>query len=90
MKFVSVCVYSPGDSEEEDMGFLEVSVTDMKHPLPELGPMPEGLSPQQVSAGTVAWATFNVRAAPYPKEGGASSKMAFVLNEAPELMFLFC
>ncbi|XP_060115011.1 rho guanine nucleotide exchange factor 10-like protein isoform X4 [Heteronotia binoei] len=37
-----------GDSEEEDMGFLEVSVTDMKHPLPELGPMPEGLSPQQV------------------------------------------
>ncbi|XP_054857417.1 rho guanine nucleotide exchange factor 10-like protein isoform X2 [Eublepharis macularius] len=37
-----------GDSEEEEMGFLEVSVTDMKHPLPELGPMPEGLSPQQV------------------------------------------
>nr|XP_056721573.1 rho guanine nucleotide exchange factor 10-like protein isoform X1 [Euleptes europaea] len=38
----------PGESEEEDMGFLEVSVTDMKDPLPELGPMPEGLSPQQV------------------------------------------
>ncbi|XP_048374789.1 rho guanine nucleotide exchange factor 10-like protein isoform X3 [Sphaerodactylus townsendi] len=38
----------PGDSEEEEMGFLEVSVTDMKQPLPELGPMPEGLSPQQV------------------------------------------
>ncbi|XP_048374788.1 rho guanine nucleotide exchange factor 10-like protein isoform X2 [Sphaerodactylus townsendi] len=37
-----------GDSEEEEMGFLEVSVTDMKQPLPELGPMPEGLSPQQV------------------------------------------
>ncbi|XP_044277197.1 rho guanine nucleotide exchange factor 10-like protein isoform X2 [Varanus komodoensis] len=36
------------DSEEEDMGFLEVPVTDMKQPLPELGPMPEGLTPQQV------------------------------------------
>ncbi|XP_028920819.1 rho guanine nucleotide exchange factor 10-like protein isoform X3 [Ornithorhynchus anatinus] len=37
-----------GDSEEEDMGFLEVTVPDIKHPSPELGPMPEGLSPQQV------------------------------------------
>uniref|UniRef100_A0A8C0ITC7 Rho guanine nucleotide exchange factor 10-like protein n=1 Tax=Chelonoidis abingdonii TaxID=106734 RepID=A0A8C0ITC7_CHEAB len=39
---------APGDSEEEDMGFLEVMVSDMKHPPPELGPMPDGLSPQQV------------------------------------------
>ncbi|NXX53644.1 ARGAL protein, partial [Scopus umbretta] len=39
---------APGDSEEEDTGFLEVTVSDMKHPPPELGPMPEGLSPQQV------------------------------------------
>lgn len=38
-----------GDSEEEDMGLLEVSVTDIKPPAPELGPMPDGLSPQQVS-----------------------------------------
>ncbi|XP_015983765.2 rho guanine nucleotide exchange factor 10-like protein isoform X4 [Rousettus aegyptiacus] len=37
-----------GDSEEEDMGLLEVSVTDLKPPAPELGPMPDGLSPQQV------------------------------------------
>ncbi|KAM7097780.1 rho guanine nucleotide exchange factor 10-like protein isoform 1-T6 [Molossus nigricans] len=37
-----------GDSEDEDMGFLEVSVTDIKPPAPELGPMPDGLSPQQV------------------------------------------
>ncbi|XP_062449051.1 rho guanine nucleotide exchange factor 10-like protein isoform X6 [Rhea pennata] len=37
-----------GDSEEEDTGFLEVTVSDMKHPPPELSPMPEGLSPQQV------------------------------------------
>lgn len=46
------CVTSPsdfpGDSEEEDMGLLEVSVTDLKPPAPELGPMPDGLSPQQV------------------------------------------
>ncbi|NWR50829.1 ARGAL protein, partial [Regulus satrapa] len=39
---------SPGDSEEEDTGFLEVTVSDMRHPPPELGPAPEGLSPQQV------------------------------------------
>ena len=38
----------PGDSEEEDMGLLEVGVTDIKPPAPELGPMPDGLSPQQV------------------------------------------
>ncbi|XP_048823977.1 rho guanine nucleotide exchange factor 10-like protein isoform X5 [Lagopus muta] len=38
----------PGDSEEEDTGFLEVTVSDVKHPPPELGPMPTGLSPQQV------------------------------------------
>ncbi|RLV88210.1 hypothetical protein DV515_00015536 [Chloebia gouldiae] len=38
----------PGDSEEEDTGFLEVTVSDMRHPPPELGPAPEGLSPQQV------------------------------------------
>ncbi|XP_049734041.1 rho guanine nucleotide exchange factor 10-like protein isoform X6 [Elephas maximus indicus] len=37
-----------GDSEEEDMGLLEVSVSDIKPLAPELGPMPDGLSPQQV------------------------------------------
>ncbi|XP_056397614.1 rho guanine nucleotide exchange factor 10-like protein isoform X2 [Hyla sarda] len=39
-----------GDSEEEEMGFLEVSGLDldMTPPPSELGPMPEGLSPQQV------------------------------------------
>ncbi|XP_066493950.1 rho guanine nucleotide exchange factor 10-like protein isoform X11 [Tiliqua scincoides] len=40
---------APGDSEEEEMGFLDgVAVVDLKQPLPELGPMPEGLTPQQV------------------------------------------
>nr|XP_033777326.1 rho guanine nucleotide exchange factor 10-like protein isoform X2 [Geotrypetes seraphini] len=37
-----------GDSEEEDMGFLEVSESELKHPPLQLGPMPEGLTPQQV------------------------------------------
>lgn len=39
-----------GDSEEEEMGFLEVSGLDldMTPPPSELGPMPEGLSAQQV------------------------------------------
>ncbi|GAB0198711.1 rho guanine nucleotide exchange factor 10-like protein [Grus japonensis] len=45
---VSLERHGGGDSEEEDTGFLEVTVSDMKHPPPELGPMPEGLSPQQV------------------------------------------
>ncbi|KAF6344020.1 Rho guanine nucleotide exchange factor 10 like [Rhinolophus ferrumequinum] len=44
----SSSVSCSGDEEEEDMGLLEVSVTDIKPPAPELGPMPDGLSPQQV------------------------------------------
>uniref|UniRef100_A0A2K6GZJ5 Rho guanine nucleotide exchange factor 10-like protein n=1 Tax=Propithecus coquereli TaxID=379532 RepID=A0A2K6GZJ5_PROCO len=44
----SSSVSCSGDSEEEDMGLLEVSVSDIKPPAPELGPMPDGLSPQQV------------------------------------------
>uniref|UniRef100_A2AWP8-5 Isoform 5 of Rho guanine nucleotide exchange factor 10-like protein n=1 Tax=Mus musculus TaxID=10090 RepID=A2AWP8-5 len=44
----SSSVSCSGDSEEEDMGLLEVGVTDIKPPAPELGPMPDGLSPQQV------------------------------------------
>ncbi|XP_040843920.1 rho guanine nucleotide exchange factor 10-like protein isoform X7 [Ochotona curzoniae] len=44
----SSSVSCSGDSEEEDMGLLEVAVTDIKPPAPELGPMPDGLSPQQV------------------------------------------
>ncbi|XP_053307873.1 rho guanine nucleotide exchange factor 10-like protein [Spea bombifrons] len=39
-----------GDSEEEEMGFLEISGLDLdlKPPASELGPMPEGLSAQQI------------------------------------------
>ncbi|ETE57639.1 Rho guanine nucleotide exchange factor 10-like protein [Ophiophagus hannah] len=45
--FYFTCFRSSGDSEEEDLGFLEVPVSEAKQ-LPELGPMPEGLNPQQV------------------------------------------
>ncbi|KAM3922566.1 rho guanine nucleotide exchange factor 10-like protein isoform 1-T2 [Leptodactylus fuscus] len=37
-----------GDSEEDETGFLELSDLDMTAPPSELGPMPEGLSAQQV------------------------------------------
>lgn len=37
------------------MGLLEVSVTDIKPPAPELGPMPDGLSPQQVCGAQGGW-----------------------------------
>lgn len=50
----------PGDSEEEDMGLLEVGVTDIKPPAPELGPMPDGLSPQQV-CGRAGGGIFRAR-----------------------------
>lgn len=51
----------PGDSEEEDMGLLEVSVTDLKPPAPELGPMPDGLSPQQVCGKSSGAGVFRGR-----------------------------
>ncbi|XP_062889348.1 rho guanine nucleotide exchange factor 10-like protein isoform X1 [Mobula hypostoma] len=34
--------------EEDDAGYLDVPVSDSKHPPPELSPMPPGLSPQQI------------------------------------------
>uniref|UniRef100_A0A671NJ48 Rho guanine nucleotide exchange factor 10-like protein n=1 Tax=Sinocyclocheilus anshuiensis TaxID=1608454 RepID=A0A671NJ48_9TELE len=33
---------------EEDSGYLDVTVSELKHPPPQLSPMPEGLSSQQV------------------------------------------
>lgn len=42
------------------MGLLEVSVPDIKPPAPELGPMPAGLTPQQVCGG-----------AGVPRDGGS-------------------
>uniref|UniRef100_A0A8C1TVI9 Rho guanine nucleotide exchange factor (GEF) 10-like b n=1 Tax=Cyprinus carpio TaxID=7962 RepID=A0A8C1TVI9_CYPCA len=36
------------DDTEEDSGYLDVTVSEIKHPPPQLSPMPEGLSSQQV------------------------------------------
>ncbi|XP_078095175.1 rho guanine nucleotide exchange factor 10-like protein isoform X1 [Mustelus asterias] len=34
--------------EDDDAGYLDVQVSDSKHPPPELSPMPAGLTPQQI------------------------------------------
>jgi len=36
------------DDTEDDSGYLDVTVSELKHPPPQLSPMPEGLSGQQV------------------------------------------
>ncbi|XP_032904337.1 rho guanine nucleotide exchange factor 10-like protein isoform X2 [Amblyraja radiata] len=41
-------VFFPDQYEEDDAGYLDVPVSDSKHPPPELCPMPPGLSPQQI------------------------------------------
>lgn len=43
--FFSPC--TPAE-EEDDAGYLDVTVSDEKHPPPQLSPMPEGLSSHQV------------------------------------------
>lgn len=34
--------------EEDDAGYLDVAMSEMKHPPPQLSPMPEGLTNHQV------------------------------------------
>ena len=34
--------------EEDDAGYLDVAVSEVKHPPPQLSPMPEGLTSHQV------------------------------------------
>lgn len=34
--------------EEDDAGYLDVAVSEVKHPPPQLSPMPEGLTNHQV------------------------------------------
>ncbi|XP_066527722.1 rho guanine nucleotide exchange factor 10-like protein isoform X2 [Hoplias malabaricus] len=36
------------DDTEDDSGYLDVTVSEVKHPPPQLCPMPEGLSSQQI------------------------------------------
>lgn len=45
MPALSVC---PSDEAEDDAGYLDVMVTEAKHPPAKLSPMPEGLSSHQV------------------------------------------
>lgn len=51
-KCASVCVcvrVCPcAEDVEDDAGYLDVAVSDVKHPPAQLSPMPEGLSSQQV------------------------------------------
>uniref|UniRef100_A0A667ZMH3 Rho guanine nucleotide exchange factor 10 like n=1 Tax=Myripristis murdjan TaxID=586833 RepID=A0A667ZMH3_9TELE len=37
-----------GKDQEDDAGYLDVAVSEVKHPPPQLSPMPEGLTSQQV------------------------------------------
>ena len=41
-------VFDVAGEGQDDAGYMDVSVCELKHPPPELGPMPEGLSSQQV------------------------------------------
>jgi len=41
-----VCILT--DDTEDDTGYLDVMVSEAKHPPAQLGPMPDGLSSQQV------------------------------------------
>lgn len=36
------------DDTEDDTGYLDVMVSEAKHPPAQLGPMPDGLNNQQV------------------------------------------
>ncbi|XP_078139925.1 rho guanine nucleotide exchange factor 10-like protein [Centroberyx gerrardi] len=36
------------EDQEDDAGYLDVAVSEVKHPPPQLSPMPEGLTSQQV------------------------------------------
>uniref|UniRef100_A0AAQ5XK09 DH domain-containing protein n=1 Tax=Amphiprion ocellaris TaxID=80972 RepID=A0AAQ5XK09_AMPOC len=41
-------VFDGAGEEKDDAGYMDVSVCELKHPPPQLSPMPEGLSSQQV------------------------------------------
>lgn len=40
--------FSTSTEEEDDAGYLDVAVSEVKHPPPQLSPMPEGLTSHQV------------------------------------------
>lgn len=45
--------------EEDDAGYLDVSVSEVKHPPPQLSPMPEGLTSHQVQLTLFANISFS-------------------------------
>uniref|UniRef100_A0AAZ3QTB0 DH domain-containing protein n=1 Tax=Oncorhynchus tshawytscha TaxID=74940 RepID=A0AAZ3QTB0_ONCTS len=45
---VCVCVFPCAEDVEDDAGYLDVAVSEVKQPPAQLSPMPEGLSSQQV------------------------------------------
>lgn len=49
MSRMFVCPFAA--EEQDDAGYMDVSVCELKHPPPKLCPMPEGLSSQQVCVG---------------------------------------
>uniref|UniRef100_UPI0037E7A7BF rho guanine nucleotide exchange factor 10-like protein isoform X1 n=1 Tax=Semicossyphus pulcher TaxID=241346 RepID=UPI0037E7A7BF len=48
MRKVSFLQRKDQQEEEDDAGYLDVAVSDEKHPPPQLSPMPEGLTSHQV------------------------------------------
>ncbi|XP_068452032.1 rho guanine nucleotide exchange factor 10-like protein isoform X2 [Clinocottus analis] len=48
MRKVSFLQRKDQSEEEDDAGYLDVAVSELKHPPPQLSPMPEGLSSHQV------------------------------------------
>uniref|UniRef100_A0A8C9WQT4 Rho guanine nucleotide exchange factor 10 like n=1 Tax=Scleropages formosus TaxID=113540 RepID=A0A8C9WQT4_SCLFO len=48
MRKVSFLHKKESSGAEDDAGYLDVAVSEVKHPPAELGPMPEGLSNQQI------------------------------------------
>ena len=50
VKVCCACLYvcAPAEDAEDDAGYLDVNVSEYKHPPPQLSPMPDGLSSQQV------------------------------------------
>lgn len=46
--FFSFFSFLKSAEEEDDAGYLDVAVSELKHPPPQLSPMPEGLTNHQV------------------------------------------
>lgn len=45
---LKVCHCHHTEESDDDAGYLDVMVSEVKHPPPQLSPMPKGLSTQQI------------------------------------------